>query len=135
MNPLAAVLSQDWTGELLFAARGLFLPPHPGSSRPRLTAVALQLGERSLVIGCDAEELTIRISTGPLPAEAGPQADLSPREPFRRFLHCPLYSWWLLENEFGSHDGVVLAFDRLDGLLLLAGPEELDAVTFTRPVG
>ena len=52
---------------------------------------------------------------------------------FRRFLHCPLYSWWLLENEYGGHDGVLLAFDRLHGLILLALNNELSSVAFGPP--
>src|SRR5262249_40055969 len=89
MNAPATVLSQDWTGELLFAVEGSFLPPHPGVDHPLLAAVLLRLGERSLVIEREAEGPVIRVARGPLP-EGDQRTDLSRREPFRRFLNCPL---------------------------------------------
>jgi hypothetical protein len=59
--------------------------------------------------------------------------DLSKRDPFARFLHCPLYSWWLMQGEMGDWDGLLLAFDRQQGLIVLAQPAGLEVLAVSPP--
>lgn len=126
MASLGAVLQQDWTGELLFAVRGWFLPPHPGTAEPRLVALSLQLGERWLTVQVDPEQAILHAQPGVITAsESMRECDLAGHDPFPRFLHCPLYSWWVLQNEFGDQDGLQLAFERNVGLQCLATGGEL----------
>ena len=135
MALLGAVMQQDWTGELLFAVRGWFLPPHPGAATPRLTALSLQLGERWLTLQGDPDQAILQAQPSPFAgSEEMREIDLAVSDPYARFLHCPLYSWWILENEFGEPDGVQLAFDRHNGVQLLAAAGELAVLTVGQPI-
>jgi hypothetical protein len=129
MTSLRAILQQDWTGELLFAVQGYCSP----EGLPR--AVSMQLGQRWLTLLGDLEEPLLRILPGVFsPSADSPLAavDWASRDPFARFLHCPLYSWWLLENEMGGEDGLFLAFDSQNGFLVLAQPAGLEVLAVSR---
>jgi hypothetical protein len=130
MTSPRTILQQDWSGELLFAVQG-YCPP---AGRPQ--AVSLQLGGRWLTLLCDPEEAILHVLPGVFsPAEQVLAAeDFAKRDPFARFLHCPLYSWWLLESEMGGADGLFLAFDSQNGVLVLAQPGGLEILAVSRPV-
>ncbi len=135
MTSSRAILRQDWTGEILFAVQAHCVPSE-AMSPPR--ALALQLGQRWLTLLSDPNEPLLHILPGPLPL-AGERAlvavDWSARDPFARFLHCPLYSWWLLENELGGEDGLFLAFDAENGVLVLAQRAGIEVLVVSHPAG
>lgn len=128
MSAATALLQQDWTGELLFAVQG----HHPAGDPARLAALSLQLGQRWLTLHLDPEsEPQLRLAHGrwtpPEELEMVCQ-DLSKQDPFVRFLHCPLYSWWLMQGELGDWDGLMLAFARDQGLIVLNQPGGLEVL-------
>jgi len=133
MSAATALLQQDWTGELLFAVQG-----HASASDPAaLAALSLQLGQRWLTLLPDTEgEPKLRLVPGCWTPPAGLELscqDLSKRDPFARFLNCPLYSWWLMQGELGESDGLLLAFARQHGLIVLAQPAALEVLAVSPP--
>jgi len=137
MTSARAILQQDWTGELLFAVKAYCAPAVPGVALAPPQAISLQLGRRWLILLADPDESLLHILPGPFALPTEPPltvVDFATRDPFRRFLHCPLYSWWLLENEMGGEDGLFLAFDAQNGLLVLAQSGGLEVLAVSRPV-
>jgi hypothetical protein len=125
----ANLLRQDWGGELLLAAHAF------GSPGQRPSVLTLQFGTRWLTLSASSDEPFLGVALGPsgLPEESA-AVDLFLSDPFSRFRHCPLYSWWLLENEHGSQDGLLMLFDRTEGMIVLAQPGWLEFLAVSTPV-
>ena len=134
MTSSRAILRQDWTGEILFAVQGHCVPSE-AMSPPR--ALALQLGQRRLTLLSDPNEPLLHILPGPLPfaGERAGHGRLVGSRSFRAVSALSLYSWWLLENELGGEDGLFLAFDAENGLLVLAQPAGLEVLVVSHPAG
>jgi hypothetical protein len=132
MSSPTALLQQDWTGEVLFAVQG----HAQAGAEESPAALSLQFGQRWLTLTAEPEGPSLRLLPGPWAPPAGvdlPVHDFAKRDPFARFLHCPLYGWWLLQGELGEWDGLLLTFDRREGLLVLAQPAGLEVLVVSAP--
>lgn len=128
MTPPAFLLRQDWVGELLFAAQS------SAAGDNGMDQISLQLGQRWMTLKADSEEAQLHLSPGPVETEdSRSTTDLLRSDPFARFVHSPLYSWWLMENENGIQDGLLLLFDRTEGVLIVAQPGWLEILAVSRP--
>jgi len=128
MKTPASILGQDWVGESLISAQSW----SPFGDHPSF--LLLQFGSRRFCLASHPEEPQILVLEFP-PEQLThhPATDILNQAPFAGFSNCPLYSWWLMENEHGVQDGLVLLFERTEGLIILAQPGRLEFLTVTMP--
>ena len=115
------------TGEPLLAVRALFFDPRGEPGVAIRTAIALDFGEKSLVIEALSDTDTINVFLGSLDqcrhdstAEDYRDEDVSGSEPFCIFIGKPIRNSWFLVNDAGLRDGFMVAFEPGAGLCFVA---------------
>jgi hypothetical protein len=93
-------------------------------------------GDRTVVLHASTDLSTIRVYAGgfSLDLRGGfteseySTEDVSNHAPFDRFRNSPLTNWWVLRNNQGYDDGIMLAFGYRAGLCFVAMNNELSVM-------
>jgi Family of unknown function (DUF6334) len=128
---LATALPEDLYDARLGSVLELLFTPSDDSGSPMREAVALRLGDRSLIVRALTDTSELQVSLGELVVEKPEYLirNASEDEHFSSFIGKSLRNWWVAHNDRGYADAFMVAFEVSRGLCFVAMNNTVSVLT------